>query len=184
MKWHEPKSTVRPISARGIVILFCAIVILSFALGFMGGKYHVSNSLLALIFLAYPVAFAVSPFFPGPVIRLLEDGIVQTIFARPRSFKSRYQPKSRYQQIDTIHYRRNCSRPFDNMPYYKEVGRLKFTNFHVRMKDEVVVDDAIVFSRFSTVGGFSVPQNIDVEKILQILREKGVRLIESKSHDS
>lgn len=52
------------------------------------------------------------------------------------------------------------------------------------MKGEIIEDGVVVSARPWHVGGFSVPDTVDVEKVLRILREKGIKLIEEKSPES
>jgi hypothetical protein len=56
----------------------------------------------------------------------------------------------------------------------------KFTNFEVRMKTDVIVDDEVQFVSATSriVHHFTVPDSVNVEQALQILRDKGIMVIE------
>jgi hypothetical protein len=48
------------------------------------------------------------------------------------------------------------------------------------MKNDVIVDGILQFSdsAFRSVHQFTVPEDVNVEQILQILRDKGVKVVE------
>jgi hypothetical protein len=55
-----------------------------------------------------------------------------------------------------------------------------FSIFSVVMKNDVIEDDVIQFSyaTFRSVHQFTVPESVNVEQVLQILRDKGVKVVE------
>ena len=186
MKWHEPRAKVRLLTTKGTLGLCILGVVFSFVLGFTGRdrKYHISSSLLALALISMlPIATVIRRLLPGYLIQLRDDAIVRKDPVNGRASASRYK------DIDTISFRRRCANSWNNnfLDFYERgktaVGG-KFTNFEIQTKGEVVVDGAIVSSTFPSIGCFSVPDTVDVEKVLQILRDKGIRLIEQESAPS
>lgn len=171
MKWHVPKMRAQLVTAKGLLIAYGAIVLFSIVLGFIGGKFHLSNTLHPLLWLSAGwLGFATSRLRPGPLIQLRDDAIVRTNFLSGNS-------TLQYKEIDCIRFERNCTSPWNSD---ESSGGQQLTNFDIQIKGEVLVDDTIESPRFSGVGGFTVPQNVDVEQVLQILRNKGVRVIEQK----
>lgn len=175
MKWHEPRTRARIVTAKSLLIAYGVIVLFSIVMGFIGGKFHLSNALPPFVWLsAVWLGFVlISRLHPGPLIQLRDDEIVRTESVSGRSSKLRYK------EIDSIHFERSCTGLWNSKPD-KSSGGQKLTNFDIRKKAEVIVDDAIESSEFPTIGGFTVPHNVDVEQVLRVLRDKGVRIIEQK----
>lgn len=128
-----------------------------------------------------PLANLIRRLTSGSLIELRDDAIVRTNFSSGSC-------KSRYKDIDTISFCRDCAHSLRNsfLDFYepgKTTEGSKFTNFGVLMKGDIIKDGVVVSSRPS-VGGFSVPDTVDVEKVLRILRDKGIRLTEEKSTES
>ncbi len=55
-----------------------------------------------------------------------------------------------------------------------------FTSFEVIMKNDVIVDGVRQFSNASlrSVERFAVPDDANLDQVLQILRDKGVKVVE------
>lgn len=169
MKWREPK-VEGVVTAKTILLASAAAFVVSLPFGFLGGrgKFNGSIWLTALCFLATaPLSLCLVPLLPGRSAQLRENMIT----IGPRGSKLH---KSAYQNIEWIFYTRNC-RHSQIQSAIMEDGRLKslsgptFTHFQVVNKEE----------DYSSVRQFAVPDEVDLEKVLQILRGKGIKVAES-----
>jgi hypothetical protein len=95
--------------------------------------------------------------------------------------------RSAYKDIDCIYFYRDCHYSWkDKMltihVQERSVKGPNFTSFVVVMKNDVTKDDAIQFSylTYRSVDQFAVPENVNMEQVLQILRDKGVKVVEGQ----
>jgi hypothetical protein len=168
MKWREPKIKGM-LTPKNLLAAFVLILIVSIPFGFLGGngKFHVAICLLALGFMsAGLVGFLIQPFLPDTLIQLREDTIV-------RGARGTNSQRSAYKNIDCINYYRDCSYSWNGKMltinvHQRSVEGPNFTSFVVVMKNE----------SFRSVQKFAVPDNVNLEKVLQILRDKGVKVVE------
>ena len=179
MKWREPKIKGM-VTPKNILTAIGLILIVSILFGFLGGNWIFSISIyfLALAFMsAAVISLSIESLLPGAQIQLREDAIVRVM--------SKRNQKSAYKHIDCIYFDRDCSyswvanKLIVNV-HQKSIEGPNFTNFKVIMKNDVIVDGILQFS-FATlnlVHHFAVPEDVNVEQILQILRDKGVKIIE------
>ena len=165
MKWREPKirGMVTPKNILTAVIL---VLVISIPFGYLGGngKFNTSIWLLSLAFLSTaPLGLLLLPLEPGTLVQLRDDMIV-------RGPRGSYSDRSPYKFIDFIYYTRNCtSLKTENALHEREAVGTPFTNFQVVHRIE----------SFNPVRRFAVPDNVNLEQVLQILRDKGVRVIET-----
>jgi hypothetical protein len=89
------------------------------------------------------------------------------------------------QRYYCIHFERDCSYSWEKKNlivnvHQKSIEGPNFTIFKVTMKNDVIVDGILQFSysAFRLVHQFTVPEDVNVEQILQILRDKGVKVVE------
>ena len=164
MKWREPKikGMVTPIN---VLALFVLIVIVSIPFGFLGGngKFNISICFIALGFMSFAsIGLLIAPLLPGILVQLKEDMIV-------RGARGTNSQRSAYKDIDCIYLNRDL---------YSKGQKLSI--FSVVMKNDVIKDDVIQFSyaTFRSVHQFVVPESVNVEQVLQILRDKGVKVVE------
>ena len=180
MKWREPK--IKGMLTPGnILAVFILILIVSIVFGFWGGhgKFSVSVCLLALGFMSIAaIGFLIQPLLPGTLVQLKEDMIL-------RGARGTNSERSVYKDIDCIYFYRDCSYSWNQSALVinirqRSVGGLNFTSFDVIMKNDVIVDGVKEFSSmaFRSVQRFVVPEDVNVEQVLQILRDKGVKVIE------
>jgi hypothetical protein len=180
MKWREPeiKGMLTP---KNVLAVFILILVVSIPFGYLGGngKFHISVCLLAFGFMALAsTGFLISPFLPSTLVQLKEDMIVRG----PRGTSSQ---RSAYKDIDCIYFYRDCSYSWDGNQlivnaHQGNVEGPHFTRFEVVMKNDVFVDGIRQFSTASlrSVQNFAVPEYVNLEQVLQILRDKGVKVNE------
>jgi hypothetical protein len=179
MKWREPK-VKGMVTPKNVLNAFGLILLVSVPFGFIGGhgKYEVSSWLLGLGFLsAAPLALLTSSFRRGTQIRLTEDAIIR---AAPRR-----NQRSPYEDIDIIYLFRDCFYSWNKDSLVinsnqKTFEGPKFTHCEIIMKRAGVES---VFSSLRLVHKFAVPENVDLEQVLRILRNKKVNVAE-KTLDS
>lgn len=180
MKWREPK-VKGMVTLKNILTALILILIISIPFGFLGGngKFSVSVYFLALGFMSVGVVgLLIQPLLPGTQIQLREDAIV-------RVWPRRNQ-RSAYKDIDCCYFYRDCSYSkidgsYVMKPQERSVEGPNFTFVKVIMKNEKPLNAARVFVRgmFSrSVGNFDVPDDVNLDQVLQILRDKGVKVTE------
>ncbi|MGH7977647.1 MAG: hypothetical protein ACREDS_02360 [Limisphaerales bacterium] len=179
MKWREPKIKGM-ITPKNILAAIGLILIVSIPFGFLGGngKFNISICFIALGFMSLAaIGFLIVPLLPGTQIQLKEDAIVRLV--------SNQNQKSAYKDIDCIYFERDCSYSWENKKliinvHQKSIEGPNFTNFKVIMKSDVIVDGVLQFSytAFRSVHQFAVPESVNAEQVLQILRDKGVKVVE------
>jgi hypothetical protein len=179
MQWREPKIKGM-VTGKNILTALGLIILLSIPFGFLGGhgQYRLSTSLLSLAFMSFGIlGLIIQPLLPGTRVRLTDNAIVRSL--------SRRTEKSPYKEIECIYFYRDCSYSwYEGVPIVKVHERTvegpNFTNLQVQMKNEVMVDGEVEFSRASAgcVHNFAVPSNVNVERVLEILRDKGVKIVE------
>jgi hypothetical protein len=180
MKWREPK--IKGIlTPKNILIVFGLILIVSIPFGFLGGngKFSVSICLLALGFMSLAsIGFLIQPLCPGTLIQLREDMIV-------RGLRGTNSQRSAYKDIDCINFYRDCSHSWNGSRlvvniHQRSIEGPNFTSFIIIMKKDVIVDGIRQFSNASlrSVQQFSVPDDVNLEQVLQILRDRGIKVVE------
>ena len=174
MKWREPKIKGM-VTAKNILTAFGLILVVSVPFGFIGGhgKYQVSSWLPGLGFLSVaPLGLLTYSFQRGTQIRLTDDAIIRAT--------SRRNQRSAYKDIDFVYLFRDCSYSWDKGSLVvntnqKTVEGPKFANFDIIMKSGVAES---LYSSLRIVSRFTVPENVNHEQVLQILRDKGVKVVE------
>jgi len=168
MKWHEPK--IKGMLTPGnVLVVLILILIVSVAFGFWGGrgKFSVPVCLLALGFMSIAlIGFFIQPLLPGMLVQLKEDTII-------RGARGTNSQRSAYKDIDCINFYRDCSYSWNRSAlviniHQRSVEGPNFTSFVVVMKNEP----------FRSVQTFAVPEDVNLEQVLEILRDKGVKVIE------
>jgi hypothetical protein len=180
MKWREPK-VKGMVTPKNILSAFGLILIVSIPFGFLGGngKFNIWICFLAVGFMsAAVISLLIQPLLPGTQIQLREDAIVRVV--------SKRNEKSVYKDIDCIYFERDCSYSWKKKKliinvHQKNIEGPNFTIFKIIMKNDVIVDGVLQFSysAFRSVHQFTVPEAVNVEQVLQILRDKGVKVIEA-----
>ena len=158
MKWNESNASVRKNFSVGRLVfpLVSAVVILGgiIALKLWAGTLKHFPVGILVVFPVILLAFFSSWFSSGPVVCLNELCIVRAA--------GRYGSRTDYGEIE------NCTVRTDNYD-----GK-KLSIVEIKLKDK---------SKFrvnSPVEKFVVPDDVNLEQILQILRDKGVNVIEGK----
>jgi hypothetical protein len=179
MKWREPKIKGM-VTLKNILTAIGLILIVSIPFGFLrgNGRFSISIYFIALAFMS-TVVISLSPesLLPGAQIQLREDAIVRVMPKRNQ--------KSAYKDVDCIYFDRDCSYSWEanrliiNV-HQRSIEGPNFTNFKVIMKNDVIVDGVLQFSlaAFRSVHQFAVPDDVNLEQVLQILYDQGVRVIE------
>ena len=176
MKWREPKIRGM-LTPKNVLALYALILVISIPFGFLGGsgKFHLKTCLLALGFMSVgSIGFLISPLLPGTQIQLREDAIVRAM--------SRRTQRAAYKDIDCIRFYRNCSYSWNQSLLVVNVNQRSiegpnFTNFVITLKNDVDEKGFSYASRRS-VQQFAVPDDVNVEQVVQILHDKGVRVLE------
>jgi hypothetical protein len=179
MKWREPKIKGM-VTLKNIITVLGLILIVSIPFGFLGGtgKFNISICLLALGFMSVAaISFLVEPLLPGTQIQMREDAIVRVM--------SKRNVRSAYKDIDCIYFQRDCTYSWVKNAlivnvHQKNAEGPNFTSFDVIMKYDVIVDGVRKFSyaTLRSVKRFAVPEGVNVEQVLQILRDRGVKVVE------
>jgi hypothetical protein len=174
MKWREPKIKGM-VTPKNILAALGLILVISIPFGFFGGngKFNLWICFLAVGFMsAGLIGLVITPLLPGTIVRLTENAIVRGALGST----TRISP---YQDIDCCYFYRNCSRAMENgvlvvMINQRSLERPNFTYFKIVMKSQSSN------GLFRPVIDFSVSDEDDVslDQVLQILRDKGVRIIE------
>jgi hypothetical protein len=170
MKWREPKIKGM-LTPKNIFAVFALIFIVSIPFGFWGGhgRFHISTCFLGFGFMALAsIGFLIQPLCPGTLIQLREDMIV-------RGLRGTNSQRSAYKNIDCINYYRDCSHSWNGKMltiniHQRSVEGPNFTSFVVVMKKE----------SFRSVETFAVPDDVNLDQVLQILRDKGVNVVEGQ----
>ena len=179
MNWREPKIKGM-VTPKNILAALGLILIVSIPFGFLGGngKFNIWICFLAAGFMsAAAISLVIQPLLPGTQIQLREDAIVRMM--------SKHNHKSAYKDIDCIYFDRDCSYSWKKKKlivnvHQRSVDGPNFTNFKVILKNDVIVDGVLQFSckTFRSVHQFAVPEDVNVEQVLQIFRDKGVKVVE------
>jgi len=164
MKWREPKIRGM-LTPKNILAVFVLILIVSIPFGFLGGngKFNSWICLLALGFMSFAsIGFLIAPLLPGVLVQLKEDMIV-------RGARGTNSQRSAYKDIDCVYLNRDL-----------HSNGQKLSIFSIVMKNDVIKDDVIQFSyaTFRSVHQFVVPESVNIEQVLQILRDKDVKVVE------
>jgi hypothetical protein len=170
MKWREPKIKGM-LTPKNVLAVFVLILIVSIPFGFLAGngKFHISTCFLGFGFMSLAsIGFLIQPFLPGILVQLKEDMIV-------RGARGTNSQRSAYQDIDCINFYRDCSYSWNGSRlviniHQRSVEGPNFTSFVVVMKNE----------SFRSVQTFAVPDNVNLNQVLQILRDKGVNVFEGQ----
>lgn len=176
MRWREPKIKGF-LTGNNVLVLIAAILVVSVPFGFLsGGRFSPSIWLQALGFLfAGSLGLFVQPLLPGQQIELGEDAIVRRMPRRNR--------RSAYEEIECCYYTRSCSYLMSGNNVVIEVdssrpGQAKFTDFEVMLKEPTNRVKGFPLATVLKVNRFAVPEGVDLDSILQILRERNVRVEE------
>jgi hypothetical protein len=180
MKWREPKIKGM-VTPKNILAALGLILIKSIPFGFLGGngKFNIWICFLAAGFMsAAAISLVIEPFLPGTLVQLRDDVIV-------RGACGTSSQRSAYKDIDCIYFERACSYSWEKKKLIVNVQQKiiegpNFTIFRAIMKNDVIVDGILKFSysAFRSVHQFTVPEDVIMEQILQILRDKGVKVVE------
>jgi hypothetical protein len=181
MKWREPKIKGM-VTPKNILAALGLILIISIPFGFLGGngKFNIWICFLAAGFMsAAAISLIIEPLLPGTLVQLRDDMIV-------RGARGTNSQRSAYKDIDCIYFERDCSYSREKKKlivnvHQKSIEGPNFTIFKVIMKNDVIVDGVLQFSysAFRSVHQFTVPEDLNVERVLQILRDKGVKVVEA-----
>jgi len=171
MKWREPKIKGM-VTIKNVVTAFIFALILSVAFGFVGGhgRFNVSVWLLGLGFLSLaPLVIAIQPLLPGTLVQLTETMIVH-------GSRGTNDRRSAYQEIECIRYLRycTCSIEQNRLDFKVQKGQ---TTSPLCTVCEVINRNENVHS----VRRFIVPDGVNLEHVLQIFRDKSVRVEETHS---
>ncbi len=174
MRWREPKikGMVKP---KDFLIATALIFVLAIPFGFLGGNgrffgsgtFSISIYFLGLGFLTIaPICLLTQSLFPGAQIQLRDDAIVRLMWTQKQ--------KSAYRDIDCINFYRNCSYSWEGNTLVVNVNQRSvegpnFANFEVIMRT----------ASFRSVQRFAVPDGVNLDRVLQLLRDKGVNVYES-----
>ena len=179
MKWREPK-VKGMVTFKNILTAIALILIVSIPFGFLhgNGNFSIFIYFLALAFMsAAVISLSIESLLPGEQIQLREDAIVCKMPKRNQ--------KSAYKHIDCIHYDRDCSYCWEGNRlivnvHQRSVEGPNFTNFKVIMKNDAIVGGVLQFSygALRSLHQFAVTDEVNLEQVLQILRDKGVKVIE------
>ena len=159
MKWNESNASVRKNFSFGklVVLLILMVVILGgiTALKFWAGtqKHFPLGMLLVLPIIL--VGFFSSWFSSGPVVCLNELCVVRAA--------GRYGSRSDYGQIE------NCTVHAESY----DGKKLSVIEFKLKDKSKFRVN--------TPVEKIVVPEDVNIDQVLQILRDKGVKVVESPS---
>jgi hypothetical protein len=180
MKWREPKIKGM-VTPKNILTALGLILIVSIPFGFLGGngKFNIWICFLAAGFMsAAAISLIIQPLLPGTLVQLRDDVIV-------RGARGTNSQRSAYKDIDCIYFERDCSYSWAKKKLIvnvrqKSIEGPNFTTFKVMMKNDVIVDGILQFSysAFRSVHQFTVPENVNMEQILRILRDKSVKVVE------
>lgn len=167
MKWREPKIKGM-VTPKNILFALGLILIISIPFGFWGGngKFNIWICIFALGFMSVAlIGLLLQPLLPGTLVQLKDNMIVRG----PRGTNSRRSP---YKNIQCVYYLRGCSyQVTQNIPVVvraNHADQSAFTDFQVVNKSE----------GFYSVKRFAVPQSVNLEQVVKILRDKGVHVIE------
>lgn len=168
MKWREPKIKGM-LTPKDVVAVYVLILIVSIPFGFWGGngRFHLSTCFLGFGFMSLAsIGFLIHPLLPGTLVQLKEDMIV-------RGARGTNSQRSAYKDIDCINFYRDCS--------YSWKGKILTINIHQRGVEGPNFTSFVVVMKnasFRSVQNFAVPDNVSLETVLQILRDKGVNVVE------
>lgn len=171
MTWREPKIKGM-VTINNVVTAFIFALILSLAFGYVGGhgKFNVSVWLLGLGFLSLaPFVIALQPLLPGTLVQLTETMIVH-------GSRGTNSSRSAYQEIECIRYFRYCTCSIEKNRFVFKVQKGQTTS-PLCTVCEVINRNENVYS----VRRFIVPDSVKLERVLQILRDKSVRVEETPS---
>lgn len=169
MKWREPKIKGM-VTTKNILTVLVLISFIAILFGFWGGsgKFSSSAFFLSLGFMSAAVlALALQPLLPGTLVQLREDMIV-------RGARGTNSQRSAYKDIDCINYYRDCSYSWNQNVlqiniHQRSIEGPNFTSFVVVMKNALL----------RSVQHFVVPEDVNLDQVLQILRDKGVKVVEA-----
>jgi hypothetical protein len=180
MKWREPK-VKGWLTPKNILAMYVLIGAISIPFGFLGGngKFNVWICFLAAGFMsAATIGLLIRPLLPGTLVQLREDMIV-------RGARGTSSHRSAYRDIECVYFYRDCSYSMSgNSPvilvHQRNTGSPGFTSFEVVMKNEKTENEfsKSSFANFYSVKRFAVPDNVSLEQVLQILGDKGVKVVE------
>ena len=181
MKWREPKIKGM-VTPKNILAALGLILIISIPFGFLGGngKFNILICFLAAGFMsAAAISLIIEPLLPGTLVQLRDDMIV-------RGARGTNSQRTAYKDIDCIYFERDCSYSWEKKKlivnvHQKSIQGPNFAIFKVIMKNDVIVDGVLQIScsAFRSVHQFTVPEDLNVERVLQILRDKGVKVVEA-----
>ena len=152
MKWREPNDQGRKFIWFLYFIVFLFIMIV---LVIKSDDKPVKNSSLPFMAIVFTSYFIIT-FFMTPSVRLKE------LYVQRRAGKFRYS--SKYEEIESA-----------------TVGKQSRLNQKVTAIEFKLKNKPPFFPNTS-IGTVHVPDDVNVEQILQILRDKGVKVIERHSH--
>jgi len=104
MKWREPKIKGM-VTLKHLLVALVLILIVAIPFGFLGshGRFSPTIYFLSLGFMsAALVCLAIQPLLPGTLVQLRENMIV-------RGARGTRSQRAAYQDIDRIHFYRDCS---------------------------------------------------------------------------
>ncbi len=158
MRWREPKikGMVKP---KDFLIATALILVLAIPFGFLGGNGRFFGSG------KFSICLLTQSLFPGAQIQLRDDAIVRLMWTQKQ--------KSAYRDIDCINFYRNCSYSWEGNTLVVDVNQRSvegpnFANFEVVMRTAF----------FRSVQRFAVPGGVNLDRVLQILRDNGVNVYE------
>jgi hypothetical protein len=179
MKWREPKIKGM-VTPKNILAALGLILIISIPFGFLGGngKFNIWICFLAAGFMsAAAISLIIEPLLPGTLVQLRDNMIV-------RGARGTNSQRSAYKDIDCVYFERDCSYSWERKKlivnvHQKSIDGPNFTIFKVITKNDVIVDGVLQFSYSArSVHQFAVPEDVNVEQVLQILRDKEVKVVE------
>jgi hypothetical protein len=180
MKWREPKIKGM-VTPKNILAALGLILIVSIPFGFLGDhrKFNISIYFIALgLMSAAVISLLIQSLLPGTLIELREDTIVR--------FAGRRKEKSAYKDIECVYFQRDCSYSWNANrltinAHQRSIEGPNFARFKVIMKNDVIVDGILQFSysAFQSVHQYTVPEDANIEQVLQILQDKGVKVVEA-----
>jgi hypothetical protein len=169
MKWREPKIRGM-LTPRNVLFIYILILVVSVPFGFIGGNgFHISTCLFGFGFMSFAsLGFVLQPLFSGTLVQLRDDMIV-------RGARGTNSQRSEYKNINTIQFYRDCS--------YSWSGSTLVVNIHKRKTEGPNFTCFVIVMRnpsFGSVQQFVVPENVNVEEVVQILRDKGLNVTEGQ----
>jgi len=175
MKWREPKIKGM-LTGANIVALFFGLLIAAVPITYLctsTKKFSFHNFLIVVGYMMIlGVVIVIAPLLGwGSQIQLRGDAIIRS--------NGKYGKRTAYKDIECIYLYRDCFYSWVDGVLVTNVQQRnaedpKFARFEIELKDKSPL--ARVIS--SPLQSFTVPESVNLESVLQILREKGVKIVE------